>query len=82
MNQKQFLALLGFAFVIAWLSFNFGYALLCLLGAGLFYGAGAFLQGELDLGEVQDRLRGSGSGSGSPSPYAPPPPPRAGARVR
>jgi hypothetical protein len=78
MNQKQFLALLGFAFVFAWLSFNFGYALLCLIGAGLFYGAGAFLQGELDVGEVQDRLRGGGGGS--PSPYAPPP--RAGARVR
>ncbi len=80
MNQKQFLALLGFAFVVAWLSFNFGYALLCLIGAGLFYAVGAFLQGELDVSEVQDRVRGAG-GSGSPSPYAPPAA-RARGRVR
>jgi len=76
MNQKQFLALLGFAFVVAWLSFNFGYALLCLLGAGLFYGAGAFLQGELDLGDVQDRFT-SRQGARPPAPV-----PRAGPRVR
>lgn len=77
MNQKQFLAVLGFAFVVAWLSFNFGYALLCLLGAALFYGVGAFLQGELDVSEVQDRLQRGGRGaSQDPSPE------RTGARVR
>jgi hypothetical protein len=57
MNLKQFLALLGFLFVAAWIGFNFGYALLCLVGAGVFYAAGAVLQGELDLGEVQSRFQ-------------------------
>lgn len=62
MNQKQMLAALGFAFTAAWIGFNFGYALLCLLGAAVFYAAGAFAQGELDLAEMQDRLRGGRQG--------------------
>jgi len=78
MNQKQFLALLGFAFAAAWTTLGFADAVLCLLGAGAFYAAGAYLQGELDLSEVQDRLRGPG---GSAPPYAPPPS-RPRARVR
>lgn len=57
MNLKQFLGLLGFLFVAAWIAFNFGYAVLCLVGAGLFYALGALLQGELDLGEVQSRIQ-------------------------
>jgi drug/metabolite transporter (DMT)-like permease len=58
MNLKQCLALLGFLFVAAWIAFdNFGYAILCLLGAALFYAAGAVLQGELDLGEMQSRVQ-------------------------
>jgi hypothetical protein len=61
MNLKQFLALLGFLFVAAWIGFNFGYAVLCLVGAGLFYAVGALLQGELDLGEVQSRIQRSQS---------------------
>jgi hypothetical protein len=61
MNLKQFLALLGFLFVAAWIAFNFGYAVLCLVGAGLFYAIGALLQGELDLGEVQSRIQRSQS---------------------
>jgi hypothetical protein len=32
MNLKQFLGLLGFLFVAAWIAFNFGYAVLCLVG--------------------------------------------------
>jgi hypothetical protein len=59
MNLKQFLGLLGFLFVAAWIAFNFGYAVLCLVGAGLFYAIGALLQGELDLGEVQSRIQRS-----------------------
>jgi hypothetical protein len=59
MTQKHFAAMLGFAFVAAWIGFNFGYAILCLVGAALFYAAASFLQGELDLGELQDRLRTS-----------------------
>jgi hypothetical protein len=58
MNLKQSLALLGFLFVAAWIAFdNFGYAILCLLGAALFYAAGAVLEGELDLGEMQSRVQ-------------------------
>jgi hypothetical protein len=59
MNLKQFLGLLGFLFVAAWIAFNFGYAVLCQVGAGLFYAIGALLQGELDLGEVQSRIQRS-----------------------
>jgi hypothetical protein len=61
MNLKQFLGLLGFLFVAAWIAFNFGYAILCLVGAGLFYAIGAVLEGELDLGDVQSRIQRSQS---------------------
>ena len=61
MTFKQFLGLLGFLFVAAWIAFNFGYAVLCLVGAAFFYGIGALLQGELDLGEVQSRIQRSQS---------------------
>jgi hypothetical protein len=61
MNLKQFLGLLGFLFVAAWIVFNFGYAVLCLVGAGVFYAIGAVLQGELDLGDVQSRIQRSQS---------------------
>jgi hypothetical protein len=61
MNLKQFLGLLGFLFVAAWIVFNFGYAILCLVGAGVFYAIGAVLQGELDLGDVQSRIQRSQS---------------------
>jgi len=58
MNLKQFLALLGFLFVAAWIGFdNFGYAILCLAGAAVFYTIGAVLQGELDLGDLQSRVQ-------------------------
>jgi len=62
MNQKPMLAALGFAFTAAWIGFNFGYAVLCLVGAAVFYAAGSFAQGDLDVAEVQDRLRGTGQG--------------------
>lgn len=77
MSQKHFLALLGFAFVAAWISFNFGYAVLCLVGAAVFYGVASIVEGEIDLGQLQQRLRG-------PEPRAPvvPPPPRPAVRPR
>ena len=58
-NLKHFLGLLGFLFVAAWIGFNFGYAVLCLVGAAVFYGLGAVLQGELDLADVQSRVQRS-----------------------
>jgi hypothetical protein len=57
MNLKQFLALLGFLFVAAWIAFNFGYAILCLVGAAVFYAVGAILQGEIDVGNMQSRFQ-------------------------
>ena len=56
-TRKWFLALLGFLFTAAWIALSFGDAVLCLLGAALFYMVGAVLDGEIDLGEMQDRMR-------------------------
>jgi hypothetical protein len=64
-NVKHLAALLGFLFVAMWILTNFGYAVLCLLGAGLFYAAAAFMQGDLDIGEVQSRLGVGGPGQPS-----------------
>jgi hypothetical protein len=64
-TRKHFAGLIGFAFVAAWVGFNFGYAVLCLVGAALFYYAASFLEGELDLGELQARLGGAGRRSGT-----------------
>ena len=57
LDLKQFAALLGFAFVAAWIAFGFGDAILCLVGAAVFAAAAAVAQGELDLSDVQSRLR-------------------------
>lgn len=65
MTTNQFAALLGFLWVAAWIAFGFGDALLCLLGAGAFYAAMAFYRGELDLGELQDRIGQNRSGAGT-----------------
>jgi hypothetical protein len=55
---KQFAAALGFAFVAVWIDAGFGFAVLCLVGALVFYAAASFYQGDLEreLGDVQDRL--------------------------
>ncbi len=74
-TRKHLAAALGFAFVAAWIGFGFGYAILCLVGAAAFYYAAAYLGGELDLGELGERLTPS---QGAPSR----PPARSGARVR
>lgn len=62
-NARQFAALLGFAFVAAWISLNFGYALLCLAGAGAFYLAANLLEGGLDVAELQARFSPEGGTS-------------------
>ena len=54
---KHYLGLLGFLFVAAWVAFDFGSAVLCLVGAVIFYLIGEVVQGELDLGEMQARIR-------------------------
>lgn len=77
MDRKQFGALLGFLFVAAWIVLNFGYAILCLIGAAVFYFVASILEGDVDLVELQTRLSPRG-GIGVPvSPQSPPaaPPP-------
>ncbi len=56
MSTRHLAALLGFAFVAAWIALNFGYALLCLIGAGAFYALASVLEGDIDLGELQARV--------------------------
>ncbi len=58
MTPQQFAALLGFLFVAAWAALGLGDAVLCLVGAAVFYLAAAILRGELDLGELQQRATG------------------------
>jgi hypothetical protein len=55
MKPQHFAALLGFLFVAAWASLGLGDALLCLIGAAVFYVATAFYRGELDLASLQQR---------------------------
>lgn len=56
MTIKQYLGLLGFLFVAAWIAFNLGDAVLCLVGAAVFAIIGALAQGEIDLATLQARL--------------------------
>ncbi len=70
-TQKHFFAALGFAWVAAWIAFGFGNAILCLLGAAAFSALAAILEGEIDLGELQQRVRGSAPEP--PAPYEPSP---------
>ncbi len=67
MTTTQFAASLGFAFVVIWIAFGFGSAVLCLVGAAVFYAVALFLRGDLDLADVQSRLGGRG-GTRRPSP--------------
>jgi hypothetical protein len=82
MKDKRLFAGLGFAFVAAWIAFSFGQALLCLLGAAIFWVAASVLDGSIDLAEVQQRLRGEdGEAPTAPRP-APPRKPRFTSRVK
>jgi len=76
-TRKYFAAILGFAFVAAWIGVGFGNAVLCLVGAGIFYAIASFLEGDLDLADLQGRLRSSDT-----DPTAPPTPPRPRTRVQ
>jgi hypothetical protein len=68
MTDRHFAALLGFAFVAVWIAMNFGYALLCLIGAAAFYAIAAVLDGNIDLGELQDRVTRQRPPSRAPTP--------------
>lgn len=76
-TRKYLAAILGFAFIAAWIGLGFGDAVLCLLGAAVFYAVASFLEGDLDLAELQGRLRRNDT-----NPTAPPPRPRPRARVQ
>jgi hypothetical protein len=65
----------GFAFVAAWIGFNFGEALLCLLGAAVAWTALGIVEGRINLGDLQARLRGDDD---IPPPQAAAPPPAPG----
>ncbi|HEV2062103.1 MAG TPA: hypothetical protein VGR12_04555 [Solirubrobacteraceae bacterium] len=62
MRTEQFAALLGFAFVAVWAGVGFGPALLALIVAGAAYAVSRFAAGELDVGEVRDRVEGARAG--------------------
>lgn len=61
-NDERFAALLGFAFVAAWAGLGFGEAVLCLVGAGVFYAVARFMAGELEVEDVRERVEGARSG--------------------
>jgi hypothetical protein len=65
-TRKHYAALLGFAFVAAWIGFGFGGAVLCALGAAVFYYVAAFLEGDVDLAELQSRFRPPAPAARSP----------------
>ena len=58
-DQRSFAAGIGFAFVAAWIAFGFGDAVLCLVGAAVFWTIAGVLGGSVDLGELQGRLTGN-----------------------
>ncbi len=74
MSVRQFAALIGFLFVVVWIRFGFGDAVLCLVGAAAFWIAVQVLIGELNLAVLQSRF---GEGMRRSPPPSPP-----GARVR
>lgn len=79
-RTQHLAAALGFAFVAAWIAWSFGSAILCLVGAAVFYLAIAFQRGELDLAELQARVGQQRPSAAAASPSPPMARPRA--RVR
>jgi hypothetical protein len=74
-TRKYLAAVLGFAFVAAWIGFGFGDAVLCLLGAAIFYAIASFPEGDIDLADLQGRLSSHGSAN-TTAPPRPRPRPR------
>lgn len=63
MSTRNLAGLLGFAFVAIWIFSEFGWAILCLLGAVVFYAVVALLERQ-PIGGLRDRLQGDGTSSG------------------
>ena len=76
MSSKQFAAALGFAFVTVWITLNFGWAVLCLIGALVFYVAAVLIARATQSTDFVALVRTWGSVQ-TPSSS---PPPRAGVR--
>lgn len=57
MSTRTLAGLLGFAFVAIWIFSEFGWAILCLLGAIVFYAVAALLERQ-PLGGLRERLQG------------------------
>jgi hypothetical protein len=55
-DPKFVAAVLGFAFVAMWIAVDFGAAVLCLVGAIVFWGIAAFVRRELDMARIQSRF--------------------------
>jgi hypothetical protein len=55
MTSSQLAAVLGFLFVAAWVALDFGDAVLCLLGAAVFYVVTAVYRGEIDMLSLQQQ---------------------------
>jgi hypothetical protein len=68
MTTRHFAALMGFAFVAAWIALGFGDALLCVIGAGACYAIAAVREGDIDLGELQARVTRQPPGRGRTAP--------------
>jgi len=76
-SSKQFAAVLGFAFVTVWITLAFGWAVLCLIGALIFYLAAVLIERATQSTDFVSLVRTWGSAQ---TPPPPPPPPRAGVR--
>lgn len=67
MKSLSFTAALGFAFGAAWATWGFGWAVLCLLCAGLFAAVAAVSRGELDIEELRERADAARVGFSTPT---------------
>ncbi len=75
MSSKQIAAVLGFAFVAVWITLSFGWAVLCLIGALVFYLAAVLIERAMQSTDFVALARTWGSAQ-----TPPPPPPRPGGR--
>ena len=86
-ERRHLAAFAGFAFVAAWIGFNFGDALMLIgcvfyayyLGAAVCWVAAGVLEGKIDLGALQSRFSGD---EPAPAPVRPPRRPAGRPRVQ
>ncbi len=71
MSSKQFAAMLGFAFVAVWITLNLGWAVLCLVGAAVFYLAAVLIERALQSTDVAGMARAWAGAQAQPPPPRP-----------